>query len=114
MSKNRFQRIFLPSQSLDTVSPSDMLFCFELLSKDLAKERVLLIKVHQVGHGLFSGCLLHDGQPQKLNGLLIIFQKLQVPNTPISKCAACLKPPVSEEDKLKRCMRCYRVGYCNQ
>ncbi|XP_023812130.1 ubiquitin carboxyl-terminal hydrolase 19 isoform X1 [Oryzias latipes] len=87
VSKNRFQRIFLPSQSLDTVSPSDMLFCFELLSKDLAKERVLLIKVHQ---------------------------KLQVPNTPISKCAACLKPPVSEEDKLKRCMRCYRVGYCNQ
>uniref|UniRef100_A0A3P9I5Y1 ubiquitinyl hydrolase 1 n=1 Tax=Oryzias latipes TaxID=8090 RepID=A0A3P9I5Y1_ORYLA len=87
VSKNRFQRIFLPSQSLDTVSPSDMLFCFELLSKDLAKERVLLIKVHQ---------------------------KLQVPNTPISKCATCLKPPVSEEDKLKRCMRCYRVGYCNQ
>ncbi|RVE70203.1 hypothetical protein OJAV_G00062130 [Oryzias javanicus] len=87
VSKNRFQRIFLPSQSLDTVSPSDTLFCFELLSKDLAKERVLLIKVHQ---------------------------KLQVPNIPISKCAACLKPPVSEDDKLKRCMRCYRVGYCNQ
>lgn len=41
-------------------------------------------------------------------------QKLQVPNIPISKCAACLKPPVSEEDKLKRCTRCYRVGYCNQ
>lgn len=41
-------------------------------------------------------------------------QRLQVPNIPISKCAACLKPPVSEEDKLKRCTRCYRVGYCNQ
>lgn len=45
---------------------------------------------------------------------LLPSQKLQVPNIPISKCAACLKPPVSEEDKLKRCTRCYRVGYCNQ
>ncbi|XP_037540956.1 ubiquitin carboxyl-terminal hydrolase 19 [Nematolebias whitei] len=87
VAKNRFQRIFLPSHSLDTVSSSDMLFCFEVLSKDLAKERVVLLKVQQ---------------------------KLQVPNVPISKCAACLKPPVSEDDKLKRCTRCYRVGYCNQ
>uniref|UniRef100_A0A3B3YP99 ubiquitinyl hydrolase 1 n=1 Tax=Poecilia mexicana TaxID=48701 RepID=A0A3B3YP99_9TELE len=87
VAKNRFQRIFLPSHSLDTVSPSDMLFCFEVLSKDLAKERVVLLRVQQ---------------------------KLQVPSIPISKCAACLKPPVSEEDKLKRCTRCYRVGYCNQ
>lgn len=46
--------------------------------------------------------------------LCFALQKLQVPNIPISKCAACLKPPVSEEDKLKRCTRCYRVGYCNQ
>uniref|UniRef100_A0A3Q4HZC6 ubiquitinyl hydrolase 1 n=1 Tax=Neolamprologus brichardi TaxID=32507 RepID=A0A3Q4HZC6_NEOBR len=87
VGKNRFQRMFLPTHSLDTVSSSDMLFCFEVLSKDLAKERVVLLKVQQ---------------------------KLQVPNIPISKCAACLKPPVSEEDKLKRCTRCYRVGYCNQ
>uniref|UniRef100_A0AAX7UR75 ubiquitinyl hydrolase 1 n=1 Tax=Astatotilapia calliptera TaxID=8154 RepID=A0AAX7UR75_ASTCA len=87
VGKNRFQRMFLPTHSLDTVSSSDMLFCFEVLSKDLAKERVVLFKVQQ---------------------------KLQVPNIPISKCAACLKPPVSEEDKLKRCTRCYRVGYCNQ
>ncbi|XP_008286469.1 ubiquitin carboxyl-terminal hydrolase 19 isoform X2 [Stegastes partitus] len=87
VGKNRFQRMFLPSHSLDTVSSSDMLFCFEVLSKDLAKERVVLLRVQQ---------------------------KLQVPNIPISKCAACLKPPVSEEDKLKRCTRCYRVGYCNQ
>uniref|UniRef100_A0A4W6FZG5 ubiquitinyl hydrolase 1 n=1 Tax=Lates calcarifer TaxID=8187 RepID=A0A4W6FZG5_LATCA len=87
VGKSRFQRMFLPSHSLDTVSSSDMLFCFEVLSKDLAKERVVLLRVQQ---------------------------KLQVPSIPISKCAACLKPPVSEEDKLKRCTRCYRVGYCNQ
>ncbi|XP_056278900.1 ubiquitin carboxyl-terminal hydrolase 19 isoform X3 [Pseudoliparis swirei] len=87
VGKNRFQRMFLASHSLDTVSSSDTLFCFEVLSKDLAKERVVLLRVQQ---------------------------RLQVPNIPISKCAACLKPPVSEEDKLKRCTRCYRVGYCNQ
>ncbi|XP_068605746.1 ubiquitin carboxyl-terminal hydrolase 19 [Brachionichthys hirsutus] len=87
VGKNRFQRVFLPSHSLDTVSSSDMLFCFEVPSKDVVKERVVLLKVQQ---------------------------SLQVPNIPISKCAACLKPPASEEDKLKRCTRCYRVGYCNQ
>ncbi|XP_029290902.1 LOW QUALITY PROTEIN: ubiquitin carboxyl-terminal hydrolase 19 [Cottoperca gobio] len=87
VGKNRFQRMFLWSHSLDTVSSSDILFCFEVLSKDMAKERVVLLRVQQ---------------------------RLQVPNIPISKCAACLKPPVSEEDKLKRCTRCYRVGYCNQ
>ncbi|XP_061760863.1 ubiquitin carboxyl-terminal hydrolase 19 isoform X2 [Nerophis ophidion] len=87
VAKNSFQRMFLPSHSLDTVSPSDTLFCFEVLSKDLAKEKVFLLRVQQ---------------------------RLQVPNIPISKCASCLKPPVSEEDKLKRCTRCYCVGYCNQ
>uniref|UniRef100_A0A8C7R0N8 ubiquitinyl hydrolase 1 n=1 Tax=Oncorhynchus mykiss TaxID=8022 RepID=A0A8C7R0N8_ONCMY len=85
--KSRFHRIFLPSHSLDTVSSSDMLFCFEVLSKELAKERVVVLRVQQ---------------------------RPQVPSIPISKCAACLKPPLSEEEKLKRCTRCYRVGYCNQ
>ncbi|XP_064154238.1 ubiquitin carboxyl-terminal hydrolase 19 isoform X2 [Anguilla rostrata] len=85
--KSRFHRIFLPSHSLDTVSPSDMLFCFEVLSKELAKERVLVLQVQQ---------------------------RPQVPSIPIAKCAACQKPPQAEEEKLKRCMGCYRVGYCNQ
>lgn len=48
VGKNRFQRIFLPSDSLDMVSSSDMLFCFEVLSKELAKERVVLLRVQQV------------------------------------------------------------------
>ncbi|XP_039507747.1 ubiquitin carboxyl-terminal hydrolase 19 isoform X2 [Pimephales promelas] len=85
--KGRFHRIFSSSQSLDTVSSSDLLFCFEMLSKDLAKERVVLLKVHQ---------------------------RPQVPSIPITKCAGCLKPPASDDEKLKRCTRCYRVGYCNQ
>ncbi|KAK7883974.1 hypothetical protein WMY93_027097 [Mugilogobius chulae] len=82
VAKCRFQRMLLPSHSLDTVSASDMLFCFEVLSRELAKERVVELRVHQ---------------------------KLQIPNIPITKCAACLKPPVSEDDKLKRCTRCYPV-----
>lgn len=85
--KNRFHQIFLSSQSLDAVSASDMLFCFEVLSKELTKEKVVLLRVHQ---------------------------KLQVPSIPIAKCAACQKPPLSDDEKLKRCTRCYRVGYCNQ
>ncbi|XP_053234419.1 ubiquitin carboxyl-terminal hydrolase 19 isoform X2 [Podarcis raffonei] len=84
--KNRFHRMFLPSHSLDTVSPTDLLLCFEVLSPDLAKERVVELQVQQ---------------------------RPQVPSVPITKCAACQKKQQSEEEKLKRCTRCYRVGYCN-
>lgn len=41
--------MFLPSHSLDTVSPTDLLLCFEVLSPDLAKERVVELQVQQVG-----------------------------------------------------------------
>ncbi|KAM8930802.1 ubiquitin carboxyl-terminal hydrolase 19 [Pelodytes ibericus] len=85
--KNRFHRVFMPSCPLDAVSPADLLFCFELLSVELAKERVIVLQVQQ---------------------------RPQVPSILISKCAACQKKQVSEEEKLKRCTRCYRVGYCNQ
>uniref|UniRef100_A0A4X2LSU7 ubiquitinyl hydrolase 1 n=1 Tax=Vombatus ursinus TaxID=29139 RepID=A0A4X2LSU7_VOMUR len=85
--KNRFHRVFLPSHSLDTVSPTDLLLCFEVLSPELAKERVVVLQVQQ---------------------------RPQVPSIPIAKCAACQKKQQSEDEKLKRCTRCYRVGYCNQ
>ncbi|XP_044307785.1 ubiquitin carboxyl-terminal hydrolase 19 isoform X3 [Varanus komodoensis] len=84
--KNRFSRIFLPSHSLDTATPNDLLLCFEVLSPDLAKERVVELQVQQ---------------------------RSQVPSVPITECAACQKKQQSEEEKLKRCTRCYRVGYCN-
>ncbi|XP_029457088.1 ubiquitin carboxyl-terminal hydrolase 19 isoform X3 [Rhinatrema bivittatum] len=85
--KNSFQRVFQPSNSLDTISPANILFCFEVLSTELAKERVVVLQVQQ---------------------------RTQVPSIPITKCAACQKKQQSEEEKLKRCTRCYRVGYCNQ
>ncbi|XP_070594162.1 ubiquitin carboxyl-terminal hydrolase 19 isoform X1 [Erythrolamprus reginae] len=84
--KNHFHRMFLPSQSLDSVSPADLLLCFEVLSPELAKERVVELQVQQ---------------------------RPQVPSVPITKCAACQKKQQSDEEKLKRCTRCYRVGYCN-
>lgn len=84
--KSRFHRTFLPAHSLDTVSPTDLLLCFEVLSPELAKERVVVLQVQQ---------------------------RPQVPSVPISKCAACQKQQPSEEEKLRRCTRCYRVGYCN-
>ncbi|NXT95834.1 UBP19 hydrolase, partial [Anhinga rufa] len=84
--KNRFHRMFLPSNSLDTVSPTDLLLCFEVLSPELAKERVVELQVQQ---------------------------RPQVPSGPIAKCAACQKKQLPEDEKLRRCTRCYRVGYCN-
>ncbi|XP_063797176.1 ubiquitin carboxyl-terminal hydrolase 19 isoform X3 [Pseudophryne corroboree] len=83
--KNHFHRMFTPSCSVDSVS--DQLFCFEVLSPELAKERVVVLQV---------------------------VQRPQVPSVPITKCSACQKKQLSEEEKLKRCTRCYRVGYCNQ
>ncbi|NXU27108.1 UBP19 hydrolase, partial [Thalassarche chlororhynchos] len=84
--KNRFHRMFLPSNSLDTVSPTDLLLCFEVLSTELAKERVVELQVQQ---------------------------RPQVPSGPVAKCAACQKKQLPEDEKLRRCTRCYRVGYCN-
>ncbi|NXB26837.1 UBP19 hydrolase, partial [Rhagologus leucostigma] len=84
--KNHFHRVFLPSNSLDTVTPTDLLLCFEVLSPELAKERVVELQVQQ---------------------------RPQVPSGPVAKCAACQKKQLPEDEKLKRCTRCYRVGYCN-
>ncbi|XP_073425712.1 ubiquitin carboxyl-terminal hydrolase 19 isoform X3 [Dendrobates tinctorius] len=85
--KNRLNRTFNPSCSVDLVSPTDQLFCFEVLSPELAKEHVIVLQVQQ---------------------------RPQVPSIPITKCSACQKKQLSEEEKLKRCTRCYRAGYCNQ
>lgn len=49
--KNRFHRMFLPSHCLDTVCPTDLLLCFEVLSPELAKERVVELQVQQVSTG---------------------------------------------------------------
>lgn len=117
--KNRFHRIFLPSHSLDTVSSVDMLFCFEVLSKELTKEKVVLLRVHQVSQLCCKHSKLNFFHIEclflcSLTYFHLHLQRLQVPSIPVAKCAACQKPPLSDEEKLRRCTRCYRVGYCNQ
>lgn len=82
VGKNRFHRMFLPSHSLDTVSSSDMLFCFEVLSKELAKERVVLLRVQQVIKKKIKACL-HIF-------LLIIFYMLVYANIEKTSFAFCL------------------------
>lgn len=64
--KNRFHRMFLPSHSLDTVSPTDLLLCFEVLSPELAKERVVELQVQQVSKWKIRTAGWHSG---RLNGL---------------------------------------------
>lgn len=115
--KSRFHRMFLPSHSLDTVSPSDLLLCFELLSPELAKEQVVVLEVQQVSGGQAAGTGPCGGGIPAWPGLAEPDdppQRPQVPSIPISKCAACQRKQQPEDEKLKRCTRCYRVGYCNQ
>lgn len=66
--KNRFHRMFLPSNSLDTVSPTDLLLCFEVLSPELAKERVVELQVQQV-RGDIGTTGRHAGRPSQPVGL---------------------------------------------
>lgn len=141
--KNHFHRMFLPSNSLDTVSPTDLLLCFEVLSPELAKERVVELQVQQVRRPIGTigrdagrlsteqegqnctqgqsatasmdahrGCLVLPRCPSLSNGSFLL-QRPQVPSGPVAKCAACQKKQLPEDEKLKRCTRCYRVGYCN-
>uniref|UniRef100_H3B5N2 ubiquitinyl hydrolase 1 n=1 Tax=Latimeria chalumnae TaxID=7897 RepID=H3B5N2_LATCH len=57
---------------------------------------------------------LWSGSSGSGGGMMAVGQRLQVSSIPISKCAACQKSQQPEEEKLKRCTRCYQVGYCNQ
>ncbi|XP_077547495.1 ubiquitin carboxyl-terminal hydrolase 19-like isoform X2 [Haemaphysalis longicornis] len=73
-------------ESLACVTPKDQLFAFEVLDRDAVRGRVLEVAV---------------------------VQRVQVP--PLGNtCASCGKECVAEQDKLKRCTRCLRVGYCNR
>uniref|UniRef100_UPI00358F1FD1 ubiquitin carboxyl-terminal hydrolase 19 isoform X2 n=1 Tax=Myxine glutinosa TaxID=7769 RepID=UPI00358F1FD1 len=77
-------RVFKPMQPLENLTSGELL-CFEVLS-----ERQAATRVH-----VFS-----------------ISQRLIVPNTPVTRCAACHMTQPSE-GRLRRCTKCYRVAYCN-
>lgn len=86
--KNRFHRVFLPSHSLDTVSPSDTLLCFELLSPELAKERVVVLEVQQVSK---ASPQVPPWEGAFLPGLALLSQT-SLPSAP--RCSASPSPSV--------------------
>ena len=82
--KSKIHKIFNRGASLSSVMSSEVLFAFETISE------------HQAGEPVVE---------------LAITQRLLIPNPP-SKCASCSRLP-APSTKLKRCTKCYKVGYCD-
>lgn len=82
----RIYKVYGRDESLVGVTPKDQIFAFEVLDKEVARERVVEVAVVQ--------------------------RALMPPLA--NTCSSCGKECVAEEDKLKRCTRCFRVGYCNR
>ncbi|CAN0067815.1 unnamed protein product [Lampetra planeri] len=85
VDKARFERFVQATTSLEQVESSDMVFCCEVLSRELAGERVRVLPVKQ---------------------------RRKIPDKPVTHCANCQKTSPLHL-RLRRCMNCYRVGYCN-
>ncbi|XP_032828382.2 ubiquitin carboxyl-terminal hydrolase 19-like isoform X4 [Petromyzon marinus] len=85
VNKARFERFVQATTSLEQVGSSDMVFCCEVLSRELAGERVRVLPVKQ---------------------------RRKIPDKPVTHCANCQKTSPLHL-RLRRCMNCYRVGYCN-
>ncbi|KAG8127911.1 hypothetical protein E2320_014813 [Naja naja] len=72
-----------PVKSLDAVSPTDLLLCFEVLSPELAKERVVELQVQQV----LSQCVpttFPGGQDAIEQGLPLLSSEKQEPRSGIA------------------------------
>ncbi|CAN8001409.1 unnamed protein product [Ixodes hexagonus] len=72
--------------SLVDITPKDLIFAFEVLDREVAREKVVEVAV---------------------------MQRLLMPHA-AAMCASCGKECVAKCEKLKRCTRCLRVGYCNR
>nr|XP_006820330.1 PREDICTED: ubiquitin carboxyl-terminal hydrolase 19-like [Saccoglossus kowalevskii] len=84
--KSKIHKIFTSGISLCNVSTNDTLIVAEVLSPEVAGERVVE---------------------------LAFIQRTMLPHHPITKCCNCkFEPTVAV--KLRRCSKCYRVAYCNQ
>ncbi|KAK3602943.1 hypothetical protein CHS0354_039361 [Potamilus streckersoni] len=84
--RGKFQRIFPRGSDLGSVQSNDVIIACEVLSKDVAREEVYEINV---------------------------IQRTVMPNQLPTRCFYCKRqcPP---DEKLKRCTKCFKVGYCNQ
>lgn len=82
----KIYKMYGREESLACVTPKDQLFAFEVLDREAVRGRVFEVAV---------------------------VQRVLVP--PLGNtCSSCGKECVAEQDKLKRCTRCLRVGYCNR
>ncbi|KAL3852453.1 hypothetical protein ACJMK2_016087 [Sinanodonta woodiana] len=83
--KGKFHKIFHRGSDLGSVQTNDVIIACEVLSKDLAGEEVYEINV---------------------------IQRTVMPNQLPTRCCYCKRqcPP---DEKLKRCTKCLKVGYCN-
>ncbi|XP_060582154.1 ubiquitin carboxyl-terminal hydrolase 19-like isoform X2 [Ruditapes philippinarum] len=84
--KGRIHKMFVRGSSLSLVQANDCIIGCEVLSEDVAGE-----PVYEVA----------------------IVQRTLMPNQFPSKCSSC-KKLCPEGSKLKRCTKCFKVGYCDQ
>lgn len=84
--KGRIHKIFSRGASLNTVQANDVIICCEVLSEEVAGETVYEIAV---------------------------VQRTLMPNQFPIGCCNC-KKLCPEGSKLKRCTKCFKVGYCDQ
>ncbi|XP_064487275.1 ubiquitin carboxyl-terminal hydrolase 19-like [Ornithodoros turicata] len=82
----KIYKFYSKGDSLTDINPKDQIFVFEVLDKEIAKESVAEVAV---------------------------VQRVLMPYS-VTMCSSCGKECVAEQEKLKRCTRCFRVGYCNQ
>lgn len=84
--KSKIQKFLDKGSNLSTVSANSTVVVFEVLAESLAGEPVVEIAV---------------------------IQRIVMPH-PVTKCSSCKRDCPPGGVKLKRCTKCYRVGYCDQ
>ncbi|XP_059166699.1 ubiquitin carboxyl-terminal hydrolase 19-like isoform X2 [Physella acuta] len=85
--KGRIHRRFPPRYSLASVEQKDVIIACEVLSEELAGEEVIE---------------------------LLVMQRTLFPVDYPTTCSSCLKTCHDPSNQLKRCTKCFKVGYCDR
>ncbi|KAK3104177.1 hypothetical protein FSP39_025069 [Pinctada imbricata] len=83
--RGRIYKFYGKGTDFSGVQPNDVIIISEVLTEDIAGEPVYE---------------------------LYVIQRTLMPNQPPSRCSSCRRP-VQDGYKLKRCTKCYKVGYCD-
>ncbi|KAK7102274.1 ubiquitin carboxyl-terminal hydrolase 19-like [Littorina saxatilis] len=84
--RSLFHKRFIGGSDLSGVQPHDVIIVSEVLSKEAAGEEVVEVEV---------------------------IQRTLIPQQHPTRCSACHKE-CKNDNKLKRCTKCLKVGYCDQ